>query len=133
MDVQGRPCVILINRSFSCIIQFLIDFQKSKKSSKNFDPTFSIHFYTGYTMGPVPEYVILEIYIYIDKLVTIARLRNVFPFPAHGTMVPWYLRQAPMSILAVVQSCYAHQSKAHDKIYNSRGSNPTLKLSRIGL
>ena len=42
-------------------------------------------------------------------------------------------RQAPTSILSVVQSCYAHQSKAHDKIYNSKGSNPTLKLPRIGL
>ena len=38
-----------------------------------------------------------------------------------------------MSILSVVQSCYAHQSKAHDKIYNSDRSNQVFELSSIGL
>ena len=56
----------------------------------------------------------------------------IFPW-YHGTMVLWYLRQAPLSTLSIVQICQSHQSKAHDKIYNSKGSNPTLKLSRIGL
>ena len=80
----------------------------------------------------------IKIIIYIYKLqgrLCTKKSQNPPPGhpPGHLAQLPWYLRQAPLSILAVVQSCYAHQSKAHDKIYNSKRSNPILKLPRIGL
>ena len=42
-------------------------------------------------------------------------------------------REAPMSILSVVQRRYTYGSKAHDEIYNSKESYSAFELSRIGL